>query len=304
MPRSTRRCRPVRGSVRACERRHSDWKETERRVARLAELAAEAIHTAALEDLPAARRQFTVIRREWNDLSAKATPAPDVAAGFADAEAKLSAREAEAREADARARRESLVRINQLVSRVEPLTTAPDLSLKAAERALRDTRDALGHLPPLPSKRDFDEVTRRLKAAQAALTPKVQELRDVEEWQRWANVGIQEQLCEKMEALRSRRETRRRSRGGSAICSSSGGRPPTSRARRASAVAALQGGARRGVGAVRGALRGAGRGARRESRQKKSRSASAPKRWPNRPAGFRPPTRSRRCRRNGRRSVR
>src|SRR5262249_33603027 len=39
--------------------------------------------------------------------------------------------------------------------------------------------------------------------AQAALSPKVQELRDVADWQRWANVGIQEQLCEKMEALKA-----------------------------------------------------------------------------------------------------
>jgi uncharacterized protein DUF349 len=55
----------------------------------------------------------------------------------------------------------------------------------------------------LPSKADFEDVTRRLKAAQAALTPKVQELRAIEDWQRWANVGIQEALCEKMEALTS-----------------------------------------------------------------------------------------------------
>ena len=41
----------------------------------------------------------------------------------------------------------------------------------------------------------------KLKAVQAALTPKVQDLREVAEWQQWANVGIQEQLCEKMEAL-------------------------------------------------------------------------------------------------------
>ena len=41
------------------------------------------------------------------------------------------------------------------------------------------------------------------QAAQAALTPKLQELREIEGWQRWANVGIQEQLCEKMEALKS-----------------------------------------------------------------------------------------------------
>ncbi len=36
-----------------------------------------------------------------------------------------------------------------------------------------------------------------------SLTPKLQALREVEEWQRWANIGIQEQLCEKMEALKS-----------------------------------------------------------------------------------------------------
>ena len=58
-------------------------------------------------------------------------------------------------------------------------------------------------MPQLPSKQDYDEIVRRLKAAQTALTPKVQELRDVADWQRWANVGIQEQLCEKMEALKA-----------------------------------------------------------------------------------------------------
>ena len=58
-------------------------------------------------------------------------------------------------------------------------------------------------MPQLPSKKDYDEIVRRLKASQTALMPKVQELRDVADWQRWANVGIQEQLCEKMEALKS-----------------------------------------------------------------------------------------------------
>jgi hypothetical protein len=58
-------------------------------------------------------------------------------------------------------------------------------------------------MPPLPTKQDYDDVLRRLKALQSAFSPKVQELRDVAGWQRWANVGIQEQLCEKMEALAS-----------------------------------------------------------------------------------------------------
>jgi Domain of Unknown Function (DUF349) len=41
----------------------------------------------------------------------------------------------------------------------------------------------------------------RLKNAQAALSAKVQELRELTDWQRWANLGLQEQLCVKMEAL-------------------------------------------------------------------------------------------------------
>ena len=64
-------------------------------------------------------------------------------------------------------------------------------------------RAALADVPPLPSRRDYDEVVQKLKAVQAALTPKVQDLREVAEWQQWANIGIQEQLCEKMEALRT-----------------------------------------------------------------------------------------------------
>jgi hypothetical protein len=98
-------------------------------------------------------------------------------------------------------RREALVRLDQLLVRVETLVAKDDLGTKGAERALRDIRIALADLPPLPSKADHDQVLRRLKAAQAVLMPKLQELREIEGWQRWANVGIQEQLCEKMEAL-------------------------------------------------------------------------------------------------------
>jgi hypothetical protein len=96
--------------------------------------------------------------------------------------------------------------MNQLIGRVEALIGKEDVSLKAVDRALRDVRDAIADVPPLPSRKEYEEVVRRLKAAQAALTPKVQDLREVSEWQRWANVGIQEQLCEKMEALRNEAE--------------------------------------------------------------------------------------------------
>jgi hypothetical protein len=115
-------------------------------------------------------------------------------------------RETEAKERDARLRREGLMRVQQLLARVEPLTAKADLSLKVGDRVLRDLRTALADIPPLPSRADFDDVSGRLKAVQAALIPKVRELRETAEWQRWANVGIQERLCEQMEGLASRED--------------------------------------------------------------------------------------------------
>ena len=91
--------------------------------------------------------------------------------------------------------------MHNLLGRVEQLSAKPDMSLKAADRALRDVRAALSAIPLLPTKADYDDVTGRLKAVQTVLTPKVTELREADEWQKWANVTIQEQLCAKMEAL-------------------------------------------------------------------------------------------------------
>jgi hypothetical protein len=178
-------------------------KETERVRARLAELADEAARIAQLEDLAAARRVFTVIRKEWHDLHGATAGDAVLVERYTTVEEAFTTRDSAAHEADQRARREALVRLQQLVTRVEPLTTRADLSLKAGERAMKDLRIALGAMPQLPSKRDYEDLLRRLKALLAALTPKVQELRDVADWQRWANVGIQEQLCEKMDALKA-----------------------------------------------------------------------------------------------------
>jgi hypothetical protein len=178
-------------------------REAEQSRTRLAELSAEAVRVAAMEDLQAARRQFGVIRREWADLSARAAAPADAATAYAEAETAFSARESTAREADQKTRRDALARLTQLATRVEPLATREDLTLKAAERAMRDLRTTLATMPQLPSKKDYDEIVQRLRAAQTALLPKLQELREVASWQRWANVGIQEQLCEKMEALKA-----------------------------------------------------------------------------------------------------
>jgi hypothetical protein len=177
--------------------------ERERRAARLVELAAEADAAAGDENLPSARKRFNIVRREWSDVALGLEVDPDLLARYNEATTRMTARDAEARETDARGRREALARLHNLLGRVEPLAARPDLTLKAADRALRDVKTAFGSMPPLPTKQDFEEVMGRLKEVQAALTPKLHELREADDWKRFANVAIQEQLCARMEALRT-----------------------------------------------------------------------------------------------------
>jgi hypothetical protein len=187
----------------AAERQAALAADRERRQARLIELVAEAGAAAVDQDLAAARKRFGAVRREWSELTTGFDVDAELAAQFTEHERQMNARDAEAREADARTRREALGRLHNLLGRVEPLVQKPDLSLKAAERGLRDVRTALSSMPMLPTKQDYDDSLQRLKAAQAALTPRVQELREADDWRRFANVAVQEQLCARMEALQN-----------------------------------------------------------------------------------------------------
>jgi hypothetical protein len=57
--------------------------------------------------------------------------------------------------------------------------------------------------PYLGRAADLTHLDEALRAAQDGLTPKVLELREADDWQRWANVSVQEQLIGKMEALKA-----------------------------------------------------------------------------------------------------
>ncbi len=177
--------------------------ESARRQLRLAELAEEATAAVAELDYPVARKRFHAIRREWRVLSTDISVQDTLAATYIAADVQMTTREHDAQAADTAARRDALVRIHHLLGRVEPIAAKGDLTLKAADRALRDVRTALSSMPPLPTKQDFEEVHNRLKAVQATLTPKITELREADDWKRFANVSIQEQLCARMEALKT-----------------------------------------------------------------------------------------------------
>ena len=145
-------------------------------------------------------------------------------------------------------------------------------------------------------------IQARLEAARAELAPRVQELRDADEWQRWANLQVQEELCKEMEALKAEENLDAAGRRM---------RELQARWKQVALAPRAQGEAmwRRFKTAqdevfARTAAHFAAQNEERAANLVASRrSASAPRRWPIRPTGSRRPPRFRRCRRSGRRSV-
>jgi hypothetical protein len=186
---------------RAEEARRRADEEARDREAAAAWVEAEASRGRAYLEARAAQEREEQLARDRQRLEAQAEEDRRRAEEQAAVERQRAAERAEAEAREARVRQGALTRLTQLAVRVESLIARPDVTLKGGERALRDVRAALTDTPALPSKQDHDEVTQRLRDGQAALNDKVSELRELTEWRRWANVGIEERLCAKMEAL-------------------------------------------------------------------------------------------------------
>jgi hypothetical protein len=178
----------------------------------LAEAAAARLETLAteLEQLLASDQPVEEVVARWRGLRRDAdvlrehAPANVSAAERLEgAVAALEEKELLYQQARAKVEQDNLRRLQQLCRQVETLATTEQITLKAGDRALRELRSAMDERVPLPSKMDRQEILTRLEAARAALAPRVQELRDADEWQRWANLQVQEEICKEMEALRT-----------------------------------------------------------------------------------------------------
>lgn len=143
------------------------------------------------------------LRRDADVLREHASANPSAAERLERAIATLEEKEQQYHHVRAKQEQDNLRRLQQMCRQVEALVTTEQITLKAGDRALREIRTALEERVPLPSKKDRQDIQARLEAARTALGPRVQELRDADEWQRWANLQVQEELCREMEALKT-----------------------------------------------------------------------------------------------------
>jgi hypothetical protein len=178
----------------------------------LAEAAAGRLETLAteLEQLLASDQPLDEIVARWRGLRRDADVLREHASAnllaaerLERAVTALEEREQQYQQVRAKQEQDNLRHLQQICRQADALVATEPITLKAGDRALREIKAALDARLPLPSKKDRQEIQARLEEVRARLAPRVQELRDADEWQRWANLQVQEELCRGMEALKA-----------------------------------------------------------------------------------------------------
>lgn len=197
-------------AVTACEERHTNFTASRMQVQAL-ELLVSELEQLVMAGVPdAIGKGWGTLDQRWRhaitELSDVDTHSPALTALRDRKRAVDQCREsiqAEVKGARQETARKNLTRLQKLAQSVESAVKNEKLQLGDAERQLRQVRQTLDALPPLPTRRDREAIAHKLRAGSTALLSRVRELRDFADWQRWANLGIQEDLCRQMEALAS-----------------------------------------------------------------------------------------------------
>ncbi len=188
-------------ACRTAAERHENHQDRARIDARLEALSLEAERLSAEES--GADASWRALQREWDTLAPKSGTLDAAAAErYRAAEARLRLRTEERKAAEERALRLQVQRVEQLVERATARAAAEDLTLREADRLARDLRTAID-APELPGQ-EQQVIAERLKVAQSVVASKLHDLRELDEWKRFANAAVQEELIARTETLRTK----------------------------------------------------------------------------------------------------
>ena len=183
----------------AALRRHAHQDEIQEwraQVVRALEPIEAQVGAARLQEVaaawPAVKKTWPALEGAWSDELRTRVDAIDAA---------LWASKEAPRTADTRRRRANLARLSQRCDQLEALVASESITVKQAERGYHDVRAAIDRPDQLPTKRDRAAIAKRFSALHTTLYTKLHELREIDSWKRWANVGVQEELCQRVEAL-------------------------------------------------------------------------------------------------------
>jgi hypothetical protein len=194
-------------ALRGAEKKRHEETSTADRLARLSDMAA-ALDAIAADDRYPAHRDLRQRARRLKQDAQTAAAAFDGDARASEALARISAtgdtlaareqawRDAQNAEAEQRKRQ-----AQQTLQRLLDLAKVESPTLKALERAVADARAIESALEADGADAERDQLRAKLAEARDSVQPKATALREADDWQRWANASVQEQLIAKMEAL-------------------------------------------------------------------------------------------------------
>jgi len=188
-------------ACRAAEKRFERRQLAKQSAERLPALVPEVEALAENPSYNDIRSQWYSLRKQWQAIARDVDIDAGLRARYDAAAQKLEAQEQTHRDAKGAQQVENLHRLQALVQKFETRASAESLTLKQTDQLMKDVKLVVGTMGPLPTKQDREDLMVRLQAVRTSLTPRIQELREAEEWKRWANVQVQEELCVKMEAL-------------------------------------------------------------------------------------------------------
>jgi hypothetical protein len=154
-------------------------------------------------ELSEAARRFRDAEREWKRLARTIPPPEALAERFRLAAEKLGSRESGARREHEEALQATLRELEGRVARMEELAAMDEVSIKDADREMREAQDFLKSMGPLPRSVNRKKARARLTDARQKLFKRAQDTRELDEWKRWANVDVQQHLIEEIEKLRT-----------------------------------------------------------------------------------------------------
>ena len=194
-------------ACRAAEKRHERRQQAKEMAERLPSLLPEMAAVAAAENYTEVRSQWFALRKQWQAIARELEIDPELSSRYDMVAQEIEAKELALRETKVGEQQKNLQRLQGVVADLEGRASAESLTLKAADGLMKEVKLAVGTMGPLPTKQDRDDLTVRLQAVRTSLAPRIQEMREAEEWKRWANVQVQEELCARMEALVPNAET-------------------------------------------------------------------------------------------------
>lgn len=188
----------------ACRDRHARGVALQQARNALDALVAEAEGLAGdIGDATAAR--WRILSRDARALVAKlndaAQPVADLADRLAAVAGGFEAHEKAARDAAAKVKQDRVAKLARLAERGKRTAESETLTLREGERLLREITAAVDEGGAGASAKETREAVAALRAVQEQLAPRVKELREMDDWRRFANVQPQEELIAMAEAI-------------------------------------------------------------------------------------------------------